>query len=125
MENLDIRDLIKKKKQELLHQIKLLKADLIEVRLLEKTLSERTKKFATEQELRKKGNMTFQDMILDVLSEKPEGARATEILFLIEQKFNVKIERSSISPQLSRLKDKKHKLELVNGLWRTINASNF
>ena len=47
---------------------------------------------------------TFKEMIVSVLSEHGRGAQATEILGLIKTKFGKEIKRSSISPQLSRLK---------------------
>jgi len=47
---------------------------------------------------------TFKDMIKAVLTEKGSGAEALEILDLIKAKFDKVIKRTSISPQLSRLK---------------------
>lgn len=47
---------------------------------------------------------TFKDMIKTVLKEKGSGAEALELIDLIEDRFGQKIKRTSISPQLSRLK---------------------
>lgn len=61
--------------------------------------------------------MTFQDMIVSVLSDlKEPSADASEILHLIAQKFKKYIQRSSLSPQLSRLKAK-GVLELNGSIW--------
>jgi len=49
------------------------------------------------------GESTFKEMILSVLKSQPSGANANEILLLIEREFGKKIQRSSLSPQLSRL----------------------
>lgn len=66
--------------------------------------------------------LTFQDMIVAVLNGLDTGAAtALEILDLIDQKFEKKILRSSISPQLSRLKDK-GVLNLDNGYWTLTTA---
>lgn len=47
---------------------------------------------------------TFKDMIKAVLSEKGSGAEALEIIDLIKARYGKEIKRTSISPQLSRLK---------------------
>lgn len=47
---------------------------------------------------------TFKDMIKVVLTEKGSGAEALEIIDLIKARFGKEIKRTSISPQLSRLK---------------------
>lgn len=61
--------------------------------------------------------MTFQDMIVAVLNDRPTGrGEAVQILDWIYQKFGKRILRSSISPQLSRLKAL-GVLDLVSGEW--------
>ena len=60
-------------------------------------------------------------MIVQVLAGRPQGATATDILQLIEAIFGKKIIRSSISPQLSRLKSA-GVLILENNMWRLVNA---
>lgn len=47
---------------------------------------------------------TFKEMIKSVLADRDNGAEALEILDLIKTKFGKEIKRTSISPQLSRLK---------------------
>lgn len=60
---------------------------------------------------------TFQDMIVDVLNDEPSnGAEALKIIELIKTKHGKVIARSSISPQLSRLKAK-GVLVLNNNVW--------
>lgn len=53
---------------------------------------------------REKSGPTFKQMIVAVLKKKGEGAQAIEILDLIKEEFGKEIKRSSLSPQLSRLK---------------------
>ena len=50
------------------------------------------------------GGTSIKDKILAVLQERPEGAEAATIIDLIQQKFGETIVKSSLSPQLSRLK---------------------
>jgi len=51
-----------------------------------------------------KSNMTIKDMVLEILPKHPDGLTALEILAHIEQDFGQSIMRTSLSPQLSRLK---------------------
>jgi len=51
------------------------------------------------------GKRTIKDMILGALDDFANGARAEQIVMKIEEKFGEKIARSSMSPQLTRLKN--------------------
>jgi predicted nucleic acid-binding Zn-ribbon protein len=56
--------------------------------------------------------------ILEVLKDKPEGMTAKEILAALNAKyFDGKLMRHSLSPQLSRLKDRDDKIEYRNERW--------
>lgn len=58
------------------------------------------------------------DAVMEVLKDKPEGMTAIEILTEINTRyFDGKIVRPSLSPQLSRLKDRDKKIEYRNGRW--------
>lgn len=48
--------------------------------------------------------MTIKEMVVEVLGVLPRGADALEILRLINERFNAGLARTSLSPQLSRLK---------------------
>jgi hypothetical protein len=49
---------------------------------------------------------TIKKMVVSILAESPkEGLDALEILERIRQKYGLEIERTSLSPQLSRLKN--------------------
>jgi hypothetical protein len=59
--------------------------------------------------------------VLEVLKDRPEGMTALEILAEINKRyFNGKIVRTSLSPQLSRLKDRDHKITLRGNRWYLI-----
>jgi len=56
--------------------------------------------------------------ILDVLRDKPQGMTAREILAELNAKyFDGELQRHSLSPQLSRLKDRDKKIEYRDERW--------
>jgi hypothetical protein len=73
---------------------------------------------AVEESQLKSGHLTIMDAILEVLDGKPDGMTAQEILAEINVKyFDGTIARASLSPQLSRLKDRDKKVELRGNKW--------
>jgi DNA repair exonuclease SbcCD ATPase subunit len=61
---------------------------------------------------------TIMEAVLEVLNHKPNGMTALEILDEINAKyFDGAIVRTSLSPQLSRLKDRDGKIELRGNRW--------
>jgi hypothetical protein len=61
---------------------------------------------------------TIKEAVLDVLKRKPEGMTALEILAEINKRyFDGSIVRTSLSPQLSRLKDNDGKITLRGNRW--------
>ena len=86
---------------------KALKAEMEEVRRLKaaiKTASGQPAKKPRTRARNPEDGPTFKDMIKVVLAEKGDGADALEIIDLIKDKFNKTLMRTSISPQLSRMK---------------------
>jgi uncharacterized protein HemY len=66
----------------------------------------------------KKRPITIMEAVLEILRDKPNGMTAQEILAELNEKyFDGKIARHSLSPQLSRLKDRDKKLELRGNVW--------
>jgi hypothetical protein len=56
--------------------------------------------------------------ILEILKDKPQGMTAREILVELNAKyFDGELQRHSLSPQLSRLKDRDKKIEYRNERW--------
>lgn len=110
----------------ILAQIKLLQHELSILRKLKQSFTAEAKLevlgIHRTSTPRRSGGVTFQDMIIQVLNDQPNnGAEALKILDLIEEKFNKKIQRSSISPQLSRLKGN-GVLELKDNVWSLTEA---
>lgn len=66
----------------------------------------------------KSGPITIMQAVLMTLKHNPSGMTAQEILAEINAKyFDGKIVRPSLSPQLSRLKDRDKKIELRGNRW--------
>jgi DNA repair exonuclease SbcCD ATPase subunit len=71
-----------------------------------------------DEESTKKRPPTIMEAVLEILRHKPNGMTAREILGELNAKyFDGKIARHSLSPQLSRLKDRDKKLELRGDRW--------
>jgi hypothetical protein len=65
-----------------------------------------------------KGQLTIMQAVLEVLQDRPDGMTALEILAEINTRyFGGRIVRPSLSPQLSRLKDRDEKIELKGKKW--------
>jgi hypothetical protein len=65
-----------------------------------------------------KSSLTIKQAVLEVLKDRPEGMTALEILAEINRRFFVgSIMRTSLSPQLSRLKDRDEKIDLKGNRW--------
>ncbi|HUZ32162.1 MAG TPA: hypothetical protein VMV19_08700 [Xanthobacteraceae bacterium] len=62
--------------------------------------------------------MTIKEAVLLILSEHSEGLTALEILAEINARFALGIVRTSLSPQLSRLKNDDKKIEIYGSTWR-------
>lgn len=60
---------------------------------------------------------TIKDFVVRVLSDKPDGLVAVDILARINKRFGTKYPRTSLSPQLSRLKNE-GVLERHGVVWR-------
>ncbi|WP_136649210.1 hypothetical protein [Paracoccus aeridis] len=104
--------------QELHREITLLQARLKEIESLRDLLLQETPKKSGAPETSAEGEaastpaqrpsrkLTIKDMALDVMKRRGrESASAREILSWINNDFDRNLERTSLSPQLSRLKD--------------------
>ena len=66
----------------------------------------------------KKRPITIMEAVLEIMRDKPNGMTAQQILAELNEKyFDGNIARHSLSPQLSRLKDRDKKLELRGNVW--------
>jgi hypothetical protein len=97
-----LRDFIARRKGEIRDQLKALKAELKELQVAENALGGQE---AAAPAAPSSSAPTIKDMALAVLSNAPDGFNSAEILAAIKEEFSREIERTSLSPQLSRLKD--------------------
>jgi len=65
---------------------------------------------------------TVADMVIQVLEENPSGMKAVDILSAIQSRWKPDLMRTSLSPPLSRLKEKQI-LELNGEIWRLLAKS--
>lgn len=60
---------------------------------------------------------TIKDMILTVLREAPQGLSGADVVAAVNARFGVKVPRTSLAPQLSRL-GQTDMVTMLNGIWR-------
>lgn len=107
-----LRAFISRREREIREQISALRSELSELREAKKSLQ--PVEVATSADTA--GSPTIKDMVKAILADRPHGLLAAEILAKIHRKFGVQIERTSLSPQLSRLRQEGH-LHLEGGKW--------
>ena len=66
--------------------------------------SEKNISLLAPRKLKPEGTMRIKPMILEILERNPEGLKALDILSSIKNEYLIDIMRTSLSPQLSRLK---------------------
>lgn len=83
------------------------------------TGAEKNQSFITSRKgrvLKPEGTMRIKPMVIAILKKHPDGLKALEILGAIKDSYSVEIMRTSLSPQLSRLK-RDGKIENIGKLW--------
>ncbi|HSX54169.1 MAG TPA: hypothetical protein VLG14_02630 [Sphingomonas sp.] len=95
-----LRDFIAQRETEIRDQQKALKAELRELQIAKAALEG-----PTDAPTVGVATLTIKEMARDVLSGMPGGLNSSGILDAIKKKYSREIERTSLSPQLSRLKD--------------------
>ena len=108
-----IRAFIARREKEIREQIKGLRAELDELKAVRRTLE--PLQIEHDRGIQHAGP-TIKDMVKEVLTKSPEGLSAQEILTAIDEEFGAKVERTSLSPQLSRLRQDGD-VVLDNGRW--------
>lgn len=114
-----IRNLLNNRKSDILKQLRLLRFELVEIKQLEYALNNRK---SPARILKTPKLFTFKDMAVKAL-ENRDGATSAELVKLIQSIFNKRIQRSSLSPQLSRLKEMGI-LELKDDKWSLSNSTS-
>jgi chromosome segregation ATPase len=126
----NVRDMLVTRKEELVAKMQplfpetaRLRKELVETEGLINEIQEELRQVLAllkklDEESTKKKPPTIMEAVLEILRHQPNGMTAQEILAELNAKyFNGKIARHSLSPQLSRLKDRDKKLELRGTRW--------
>ena len=104
-----LKSFMENRKLEILNQIEDLKSELAQLEIAQSAINESGKKYKnyiSELNLYTENKpITIKGMILKVLEQENSPLTAIEILNLINTRFNKDLERTSLSPQLSRLKE--------------------
>lgn len=111
-----LRDFLASREADIREQMKLLKAELAELKRAKAAVEQPDG--ADDREVRDSGRTTIKDMVRSVFAgpEAGKGMAAGEVLDAIERSFSVKVERTSLSPQLSRLRESGD-VVLQDGRW--------
>ena len=109
-----LRDFISGRETEIKAQMKALRKELGDLKVAKSALELRTTPQGSDGQVQ--ATRTIKDMIRDVLKSMPNGLTSTEILSKIDESFGRQIERTSLSPQLSRMKDD-GEVTLIDNLW--------
>lgn len=108
-----IRTFIAKREKDIREQMRTLRQELDELRAVRRSLELGAN---TPAEVQSSHGHTIKDMVKSILSKAQRGLSAQDLLVAIEAEFSAKIERTSLSPQLSRLR-KDGDVRLEDGLW--------
>lgn len=112
-----LRDFIAQREAEIRDQQKALKAELRDLQIVKNALESQN---TSESSKVQGGALTIKEMARDVLSHQPNGLNSSGILDGIKKTFGRDVERTSLSPQLSRLKDE-GELAFDGEVWFTAN----
>ena len=103
MTGMNIRDFIASRETELKQQQATIRAEMAEIKALKATLDATSDGEPAPR--RKSSSPTIKDLIEQVLEDWQDGATAEEIIKDVADKFSKNVPRSSMSPQLTRLKN--------------------
>lgn len=111
-----LREFIERREAEIKAQIRELHNELRDLKAAKSAIMVRQ---APEVAASSTGRVTHRDMILAVLSSKPDGGTADRVIEWVHEMFGVEIPQASISSQLSRAKSEGAlTLEQGTKIWR-------
>ncbi|WP_312312758.1 hypothetical protein [Sphingobium yanoikuyae] len=115
-----LRDFITQREAEIRDQQKALKAELRDLQVAKAALeAQRTPESGSGSAT----TLTIKDMAREILGAQPNGLNSSGILDGIKKTFGRDVERTSLSPQLSRLKEEGD-LALDGDVWFTLDHYN-
>lgn len=113
-----LRDFISQREAEIRELQKALKAELKDLQIARAALEAGSPPQPQDPSRYGGATHTIKDMARYVLEDAPNGYTSSEILQAIHREFGREIDRTSLSPQLSRLKEAQE-LVLENDRWFT------
>ncbi|MFT9448718.1 hypothetical protein [Gluconobacter japonicus] len=112
-----LRSFLAQRESEIKEQLKKLRLELKDIQRAHEALNPCIDAAQEDSQNNARGKkVTIKEMILSVLTDFSDGLNAIVIGEQIHKKFNKEFERSSISPQLSRLK-KEGLVSLSGDIW--------
>lgn len=114
-EDLDLRNFLEKREEEIVRKRAALQRELEDLRSVRATLESRQRSGENQDAGEKR---TIKEMVRAVLERNPEGGTSDQIVSWINQTFGRELARPSLTPQLSRLKsDGEVELDEDVGVW--------
>jgi hypothetical protein len=111
-----LRQFLSRRQAEILDQMRVLERELAEIRTTWAALE------SQNGPAPRQSAVTIKDMIRQILRGRPDGLSAGDILSEISERFGTVVERTSLSPQLSRLR-KAGDVTLEQGRWYSTQIS--
>lgn len=113
--DLDLWLYLEKREEEIIAKRKELSEELEALREARASIEKRQKvKKATET----RDKLTIKEMVRETLLDQSEGGTSDQIIHWINRRHGTEVARTSLSPQLSRLKaDGEVELDEENGIW--------
>jgi hypothetical protein len=98
-----LRDFISTRESDIKAQIKALRAELSDLKTAKSALDSSSSQ--VESSGQQSGSVTIKDMVRSILKSDSTGLTATDLIIKIKENFDRDLERTSLSPQLSRMKE--------------------
>ncbi len=98
-----LRDFITAREAEIKSQVKALRAELGDLKKAKSALDPSSGEIESGEQ--QSGSVTIKDMVRAILKSDSSGLTATDILTKIKENFARDLGRTSLSPQLSRMKE--------------------
>ena len=120
-DDLDLWQFLERREEEIIRKRKALSDELEALREARASLENRRRHPPRSAIIQEK--LTIKEMVRNVLSRNPEGGTSDQIANWINEIHGVEVARTSLSPQLSRLKaDDQITLHDETGVWQLVGS---
>tara|TARA_R110002094_G_scaffold210256_1_gene180633 strand:- start:69 stop:554 length:486 start_codon:yes stop_codon:yes gene_type:complete len=118
-----LRDFMTNRESDIKAQIKALRGELADLKLAKSALDSSESATSTNKSATA-NTKTIKEMVRDVLKSAHTGLTSTEILTEINTPPDQHVERTSLSPQLSRMKEQ-GEVKLIDNMWFLTDGPDF